>query len=390
MRFMTRAPGVDSMHIVIAPDSFKESASAVEVCAAIETGLRRVWSDAVIDCVPMADGGEGTVEALVTATGGRYIEVQVRDALGEFIVARYGLLGDGRTAVIEMAAASGLEHVPPEKRAPGFTTTFGTGQLIRHAIEQGVARILVGLGGSATNDAGAGMAQALGYSLRDEDESELPFGGLALSRLDWIEDLKKHAGLEHVEVIGAYDVDSPLCGPEGASFVYGPQKGASAKTVELLDAALRHFGEYVEEALGVRVLEAKGAGAAGGLGAGLMVFANATLLPGVEVVAEACGLEERVAKSELVITGEGKLDGQSLHGKTPVGVARIARRAGVPVVAFAGVLGEGAEDLGAEGIEAFFPICKGGMTSEEAMRRTRELLADEAEKFATGWDLGNR
>ncbi len=378
------------MHIVIASDSFKESASAVEVCAAIESGLKRVWADAAFDLVPMADGGEGTVEALVAATGGRYVEVQVRDALGELIDARYGMLGEGRTAAIEMAAASGLEHVPPEKRAPAFTTTFGTGQLMRHAIEQGVDRMIVGLGGSATNDAGAGMAQALGYSLRDKDELELPFGGLALSRLDWIESQKRHAGLEHVEVIGAYDVDSPLCGPGGASYVFGPQKGASPKTVELLDAALRHFGEYVEEEYGIDVLEAKGAGAAGGLGAGLIVFANATLRPGIDVVAEACGLEERIAKSDLVITGEGKLDGQSLHGKAPIGVARISKRAGVPVVAFAGVLGEGAEDLASEGIEAVFPICKEGMTAEESMRRTAELLADEAEKFATEWDARNR
>ncbi len=373
------------MRIVIAPDSFKESASAVEVCEAIETGLRRVWPDVEIDAVPMADGGEGTVDALVTATQGRYLEAQVRNPLGEAVSARYGILGDGETAVIEMAAASGLELVPVEQRAPGFMTTFGTGQLMRAAMEQGVARLIVGLGGSATNDAGAGMAQALGYSLLDADRAELPFGGLALSRLDWIDDLKKHAGLAHVEVIGAYDVDNPLCGAEGASIVYGPQKGASPKTAELLDAALRHFGEYIGEEFGLNVLDAPGAGAAGGLGAGLMVFANAVLRPGVEVVAEACHLEERIEKSDLVITGEGKIDSQTVRGKVPAGVVRTAKRKSVPVVAFAGVLGEGAELLYEEGVEALLPICKEGMTREEAMQRTQELLADEAERFALAW-----
>jgi len=376
------------MRVVIAPDSFKESASAVEVCEAIETGLRRVWADVEIDAVPMADGGEGTVDALVAATQGRYLEAEVRDPLGQVVTARYGVLGDGETAVIEMAAASGLELVPVDERAPGFTTTFGTGQLMRAAMEQGVARLIVGLGGSATNDAGAGMAQALGYSLVDADNVELPFGGLALSRLEWIEELKKHQGIAHVEVVGAYDVDSPLCGPGGASFVYGPQKGASQKTVELLDSALRHFGEYVREEFGLNVFDVPGAGAAGGLGAGLIVFANAVLRPGVEVVAEACRLEERIAGSDLAITGEGKIDAQTVRGKVPVGVARIAKQKGVPLVAFAGVLGEGAELLRSEGVEDFFPICKEGMTREEAMERTIELLADEAERFALAWNPG--
>ena len=374
------------MRIVIAPDSFKESASAVEVCEAIETGLRRVWADASIDRVPMADGGEGTVEALVTATEGRYLECSVRDPVGELVAARYGILGDGRTAVIEMAAASGLELVPADRRAPGFTTTYGTGQLMRAAMEQGVARLIVGLGGSATNDAGAGMAQALGYSLRDIDDVELPFGGLALSRLEWIEDLKKHQGLANVHIIGAYDVDNPLCGPEGASLVYGPQKGASPKTAELLDASLRHFGEYVGEQMGIDVLNASGAGAAGGLGAGLIVFADADLRPGVGVVAEACGLAKRVAESDLVITGEGSMDAQSLHGKTPVGVSRIAQQAGVPVVAFVGTLGDGVDRLRDEGIVAFHPICKGDISREDSMERACELLADEAEEFARDWN----
>lgn len=374
------------MHLVLAPDSFKESASAAEVCDAIEAGLRRVWPDATIDKVPMADGGEGTMAALVAAMGGRCIDVAVRDALGDPLTARYAILGDGEMAVIEMSAASGIEGVPPEHRDPRFTTTFGTGQLMRAAMEQGVHRLIVGLGGSATNDAGAGMAQALGYSLLDSDDLELAFGGLALSRLHWIDPTKKHAGLAQVEVIGACDVDNPLCGPSGTSFIYGPQKGAKPATVELLDAALRHFGEFVEAEFGVEVLNMPGAGAAGGLGAGLVVFADAVLRPGVEVVAEACGLADRVANADLVITGEGCIDAQSLHGKTPVGVARIAKRAGVAVVAFAGVLGEGAEGLQAEGVEALISIRKDGMTIEESIRRTPELLSDAAEQFARNWE----
>lgn len=373
------------MRIVLAPDSFKESLKSTEVCEAIEAGLRRVWPDADIDSVPMADGGEGTVEALVSATSGRYVEAQVRDPLGQVITARYGILGDGRTAVLEMAEASGLGLVPELKRNPGFTTTFGTGQLIRHAMEQGVARIIVGIGGSATNDAGVGMAQALGYSFRDEDDGELPYGGLALAGLDWIDDMKKHAGLAHVEVIAACDVDNPLCGPEGASHVYGPQKGASPEMVELLDAALKHFGEYVEEELGVEILNVPGAGAAGGLGAGLLVFTGATLQSGVDVVAEACGLSKRIEGADLVITGEGKIDAQSMHGKTPVGVAHVARDMGVPVVAFAGVLGEGHEAVREEGIDAIVPICVDGMDKGFAMTHAAELLSDAAESFAQEW-----
>lgn len=378
------------MRIVIAPDSFKESASALEVCMAIEAGLRRVWPDAAFDCVPMADGGEGTVEAMVASCDGRYVAVQVRNAIGEVIEARYGILGDGRTAVIEMAAASGLEGIAKKDRAPAFTSTFGTGQLMCHAMVQGVLKIIVGLGGSATNDAGAGMAQALGYSLLDADDGELPSGGLALAGLQHIDEIKRHPGLATMEFVGAYDVDSPLCGPAGASLVYGPQKGASPQTADLLDAALRHFGEYVQEAFDIDVLHRAGAGAAGGLGAGLVAFAGATLLPGFEVVAEACGLRDRIAESDLTITGEGKIDAQSVHGKVPVGVARLSKAAGVPVVAFAGILGDGAADLRAEGVEALLPICTDGVTEHEAMERTSELLADEAERFARAWKGGAR
>jgi glycerate kinase len=324
------------MRVVIAPNAFKECLSAAEAAEALAAGVRAARPDAEIDLAPVADGGEGTAEALARATGGRTIDAWARDPLGEVVQARYAILGDARTAAIDVAAASGLWRVPVERRHPGFTTSFGTGELMLHAIAQGVQRIIVGLGGSATNDAGAGMAQALGWGLRDADDRELPFGGFALARLDWIDPLKVREGIRHVDVVGACDVDNPLCGPNGASFVYGPQKGAEPRTCEMLDAALRRFGEYVEAEYGLRVIDAPCTGAAGGLGAGLMMFCNAELRSGFDVVADAIGLADRIRAADLVITGEGKLDSQSLRGKAPAGVAALAKGAGVACWAVAG------------------------------------------------------
>jgi glycerate kinase len=326
------------MRVVIAPDSFKECLSASEVADALAAGVKAARPDAVIDVAPVADGGEGTSEALVRATGGRTVETQARDPLGELVDAHYGILGDGRTAAIDVAAASGLWRVPSGQRHPGFTTTYGTGELMLHAFAHGVKRIIVGLGGSATNDAGAGLAQALGYSLRDVDDRELPFGGFALGRLDFIDPLKVREGLRQVEVIGACDVDNPLCGPNGASFVYGPQKGAEPRTCEMLDAALRHFGEYAEAEYGINVIDMPRAGAAGGLGAGLVVFCHAELRSGFDVVSEATGLPNRLDDADLVITGEGRFDAQSLHGKAPAGVARLARERNTPCWVVAGAV----------------------------------------------------
>ncbi len=324
------------MRVVIAPNAFKECLSAPAAAEALAEGVRIALPSAEIDLAPVADGGEGTAEALVRATGGRMIEAFARDPLGERVSAQYGILGDGRTAAIDVAAASGLWRVPPEKRHPGFTTSYGTGELMLHAAAQGVRKIIVGLGGSATNDAGAGLAQALGYGLRDAKDRELPLGGFALARLDWIDPLKVREGLRHVDVVGACDVDNPLCGPAGASFVYGPQKGAEPKACEMLDAALRHFGEYVEAEFQLRVIDTPRAGAAGGLGAGLMAFCGAELGSGFDVVADAIRLAERIGRAGLVITGEGRLDDQSLRGKAPAGVARLARDCGVACWAAAG------------------------------------------------------
>ncbi len=373
------------MRIVIAPDSFKECAPAGVVARAIGQGVRRVLPDAEIDFAPMADGGEGTVDTLVTATGGSLIERDVTGPRGETVRAAYGILGDGATAVIEMAAASGLALVPADRRDPRIATTRGVGELIRDALEHSVARIIVGIGGSATNDAGAGMATALGYRFLDASGNELEPGGAALARLERIDGSQYLRGLDSCQVQVACDVTSPLCGPTGASVMFGPQKGATPEMVNELDAALHHFADVVQTQLGVRVHDLPGAGAAGGLGAGLVAFARAELRPGVAIIAEACGLGDRVARADLLITGEGRLDGQSVHGKTPVGVARIAMEHGVPAIAIAGALGPGYRAVYECGIESAFSICAGPMSLDFSVTHVEELLAATAESVLRTW-----
>lgn len=373
------------MRVVIAPDAFKECASAQAVAVAVAEGWRRVYPEADVACVPMADGGEGTVDALVAATGGRFVKCVVTGPMGDPVEAAYGILGDGVSAVIEMASASGLPLVPPDKRDPERATSRGTGELIRHALESGVRRIMVGIGGSATNDGGAGMASALGYALLDGAGRPLVAGGAALVDLCRVDASGRHPALDGCEILVACDVDNPLCGPQGASHVYGPQKGATPEQVERLDAALCHFGSIVEAQLGAPVRDVAGAGAAGGLGAGLMAFAGGRLRPGVELVAEACGLAERIKGADLVITGEGRLDAQSARGKTPVGVARIAKRYGIPVIAVAGSLGVGWRELYAQGIDAAFSITPGPMSLSEAIGQAQRGLRDTAEAIARIW-----
>lgn len=373
------------MRIVIAPDSFKESVSAVQAAKAIAAGLRRALPEAELLIVPMADGGEGTVEALVSATAGSYVTLHVTGPLGAPFEARYGLLGDAQIAVIEMAAASGFALVPSDKRDPRITTTFGTGELLRDALDRGARRIIVGIGGSATNDAGAGMAQALGFSLRDAEGQELPRGGAALARLADIDASHRHSALDTCEVLVACDVTNPLCGEFGASRMYGPQKGATPAVALELDAALRRFAEVVRTDLGVDVLDVPGAGAAGGLGAGLVAFARGLLRPGVEIVAEACGLEARIRDADLVITGEGKLDAQTVHGKTPSGVAHIAKRHRVPVIAIAGTLGEGYAQLYEQGLTAAFSICPGPIPLADALQQGTTLIENVAENAGRMW-----
>ena len=376
------------MKIVIAPDSFKESLSAPEVAAAIARGWHQVHPQAEILLRPMADGGEGTVDALLAATGGERRDCRVRGPLGEPVQAHWGWLGDG-TAVLEMAAASGLHLVPRERRDATLTTSFGTGELIRAALDAGATRIILGLGGSATNDGGAGLLQALGVRFLDADDAELPPGGAALARLARVDVSGLDPRLLQTRLEIAADVDNPLCGLRGASHVFGPQKGASTQQVELLDAALGHYARVVAATLGEDHSRQPGVGAAGGLGFAARAFLHAGFRPGIELVAELCGLAEAVAGADLVITGEGRLDSQSLHGKTPVGVARVARAAGVPVIALAGSLGEGYQALYEAGIDAAFSLTSGPQSLEQAMHGAAAELQARACDLARLWRIAS-
>src|SRR5256714_971088 len=342
------------MRVVIAPNAFKGSLSALDAAKAIGEGVRAVASDADLVLVPIADGGDGTVEALVAATGGERRTVRVRGPLGEPVEADYGLIDSGSTAVIEMAKAAGLALLPSHERDPRITSTYGVGELLQHAYGQGARHFIVGIGGSATNDGGAGVGQALGYHLLDEGGHELPPGGLALKRLARIQADGVPARWKEAEVEVACDVTNPLTGPSGASAVYGPQKGATPAMVAELDAALHHFAEVIRRDLGVDVEQLPGAGAAGGLGAGLVAFTGARLRPGAEMVMEALNLDERLQGADLVITGEGRLDSQTARfGKGPAAVARHARHAGIPVVGIGGSVADEIElSLLFDGLEA--------------------------------------
>jgi glycerate kinase len=361
------------MRIVIAPNAFKGSLSALDAAEAIAEGVRAAASDADLVLVPIADGGDGTVDALVAATHGERRTLRVRGPLGDPVDAEYGVIDAGSTAVIEMAKAAGLALLPPVKRDPRITTTYGVGELLQHAYDAGARHFIVGIGGSATNDGGAGMAQALGYHLLDENGHELPPGGLALKRLARIDVGGVHAKWKAAEVDVACDVTNPLTGPNGASAVYGPQKGATPEMVGELDAALKRFAEVIRRDLGVDVEQLPGAGAAGGLGAGLVAFTGARLRPGAEMVMEALRLDERLVGAQLVITGEGRLDSQTARfGKGPAAVAKHARRAAIPVVAIGGSVADEAELwLLFDGLEA---TVAEPCSLDEAIGRARPLL----------------
>lgn len=343
--------------IVLAPDSFKESLTAKEVCEALEAGLRQSLPDATFVHVPMADGGEGTVQSLVDATGGELRTTTVDGPLGDPVQATWGVLGDGSTGVIEMAEASGIGRVPRDRRDPRRASTRGTGQLVTAALDAGITHIVLGIGGSATNDGGAGLAQALGARLVDGEGQCLGPGGAPLAQLAGIDVSGLDLRLAEVTVEVACDVTNPLCGPQGASAVYGPQKGADDACVAELDAALAHFAQVVARDLGRDVGQTPGAGAAGGLGAGLLAFLpHCTLRAGIDIVVDHSRLPEKVSGAALVVTGEGRMDSQTRFGKTPKGVADVAAAAGVPVVAVTGALGDGAEVLYDEGFAAIFPV----------------------------------
>lgn len=378
------------MKIVIAPDSFKESLSAMQVATAIEQGFREIYPDAQYVKLPMADGGEGTIESMVEATEGHYHFIDVTGPLGTPVQARWGMLGDGKTAVIEMAAASGLHHVPPEHRNPLLTTSYGTGELILAALDRGVEHIILGIGGSATNDGGAGMLQALGIDLLDENGDALPEGGGALSKLATIDTSHADPRLKTVSITVACDVNNPLCGPTGASAIFGPQKGATEAMVAALDGALAVYGKRLQEFTGRDVMNAPGAGAAGGMGAALLGLLGADLKPGVEIVINALQLERLVADASLVITGEGRLDSQSICGKTPIGVARCAKRYQKPVIALAGGLTQDHQIVHEHGLDAVFSVLTRIATLPEALEDAEYNLRISARNIASVWKLSQQ
>jgi glycerate kinase len=378
------------MKIVIAPDSFKDSLSAQGVADAIALGLAQVWPDAQLIKCPMADGGEGTVESILAACEGELRRAVVRGPLGATVDAAWGWLPQSHTAIIEMAEASGLQLVPVAQRDACISSTFGTGQLIRAALDAGAQRVILAIGGSATNDGGAGAMQALGVKLLDAQGQTLSPGGLALAQLAHIDLSDIDPRLSQVRFDIAADVNNPLCGPHGASAIFGPQKGASPAQVEQLDRALGHFAGHCATALNNDVRDEPGSGAAGGLGFAAKAFLGAQFKAGVEVVAELVGLAEAVAGADLVITGEGRFDAQTLRGKTPFGVARVARQHGVPVIVIAGTLGDGYQALYEHGIDAAFALASGPMTLEQACAEAPRLLRERASDVARVWRVAVR
>lgn len=376
------------MKIIIAPDSFKESLTAMQVAEAIEQGFSEIFPQAEYIKLPMADGGEGTVESMVAATGGELVNVEVTGPLGAPVKAFYGWMGDGETAVIEMAAASGLHLVAPEQRNPLITTSYGTGELILAALNHGARKIILGIGGSATNDGGAGMMQALGVQLSDQQGKALTVGGAALAQLVDIDLSQLDDRLAQTDILVACDVDNPLCGAKGASAVFGPQKGATPERVQQLDAALQHYGEKIEQVTGKSVINVAGAGAAGGMGAALFGLLNARLQPGIEIVTEALKLAAAVQEADLVITGEGRIDSQTIHGKTPVGVARVAKRFDIPVIAIAGSMAPDYEVVHQHGLDAVFSVLNHIQTLPEALEEASDNIRITARNVAAVWKMG--
>lgn len=375
------------MKIVIAPDSFKESLSALDVALAIREGFLKVFSDSDVEyiLVPLSDGGEGLTESLVSACGGHLVEVGVSDPLGRSLNSSYVILRDG-IAVIEMAAASGLHLLSPEERNPLLTSTFGTGQMILHAIEMGVRSIIVGLGGSATNDGGSGMAQALGFSFLDENKCELNRGGGFLSGLRSI-DSSRSVSLEGLEIIVTCDVRNPLLGAEGATRVFGPQKGATESMLEELELALTNYANVVKECGFEDLREISGSGAGGGMGFGLCTFLKAKLMSGIDLVMDLTCLEDHLKGADLVVTGEGRMDEQTLFGKVPLGVLELARKCGVPVIGVVGSVGEGIE-FREIGFEAIFPTISDVLPSSEVFNKSKENVARTATQVASILKLG--
>ncbi|WP_062237466.1 glycerate kinase [Fictibacillus sp. FJAT-27399] len=369
------------MKIVIAPDSYKGSLTAVEAAEAIERGVKKADSTIQTILVPAADGGEGTMDTLVTATGGRKKSVRVTGPLHSEISAEYGILGDQKTCVIEMASASGLCLVSPEELNPLTATTYGTGQLIKQALDDGFRSFVLAIGGSATNDGGAGMLQALGLELLDDSGQRVQFGGGELHNIKEIDLSGFDPRVKECTFLIASDVQNPLVGKEGASAVFGPQKGATEEMVKLLDKNMVHWGDMVEQATGIRLHDMPGAGAAGGIGGAFQAFFPAQMKRGVDVVTEYAGLPQALDGADLVITGEGRVDFQTASGKTPMGVAQRAKQSGIPTMILAGSVGEGVEVLYQYGVISITSMIQQPLTLEEAMRRAPQLLEYSAEQL---------
>lgn len=366
------------MKIVIAPDSFKGSLTAIEVASAIEEGLNKYDKDFIIEKVPMADGGEGTVESLVSLTNGEIINVKVKDPLMREITGFYGLLGDKKTAVIEMAAASGLPLLKQNERNPLIASTYGTGQLIEDALDRGCKNFIIGIGGSATNDGGTGMLKALGVKFLNKDNKELQDGAVELDQLDKIDITNFDKRIFECDIKVACDVENPLCGKNGASFIFGAQKGADEQMIKVLDEKLHHYGEILENTFNMNVINVSGAGAAGGMGAAFIAVIQAKLERGIDIIIRESKLSEKLQDSDLVFTGEGKIDYQTKFGKTPFGVASEAKKKNIPVIALAGSIGEGTDTLYELGFDGIFSIIDKPMELDEAIKNSSELVKEAA------------
>lgn len=371
------------MKIILAPDSFKGNLTSLQVASALEKGIKRVLPKATCIKIPMADGGEGTVQSLVYATNGKFFTKKVTAPDGSLVLASYGMLADGKTAVIEMAEASGLPLIADNKKNPLKTTSYGTGELLLDAASRGVKKIIIGLGGSATNDGGVGMAQAIGVVFRDKDNNDITeygSGGM-IKKICHIDMTNLNPLLKKIKIIIACDVNNPLCGKKGASYVFAPQKGATPAMVKELDSNLKHLAKIIRLELKKDIMHIEGSGAAGGLGAGLMAFTRAKIKRGVELVLYASNIEKYLKKADLIVTGEGCLDSQTSFGKTPSGVAKIARKYHVPVVAIGGGVSDDASDVFAHGIDGIESVCARNMSLKEAIANSKKHLVNASERM---------
>ena len=376
------------MHIVIAPDSFKESLSALEIANIIEQGFQSVFPEATFSKIPVADGGEGTLQAIVDAKNGRLVAIEVNDPLQRKVTAHYGLVDNNSVAIIEMATASGLTLLSTDERNPLITTTYGTGELIRHALDHGAKKIILAIGGSATNDGGAGMLQALGAQFLDRNQQPLSAGGAALQQLQTIDLSNFDVRIQECEFEIACDVDNPLVGERGASAIFGPQKGATEENVQTLDSALDHYANITTALFNEDHRFAHGAGAAGGMGFAALAFLKGQLKPGISIVMDIVNLADAVKDADLVITGEGKIDRQTIFGKTPIGVAKTAKKFGKPVIGIAGSLGYDAYHVHDHGIDAVFTVTQRPETLEKALKDTGNNLLSLSRNIAILYQLG--